>query len=398
MKALIERQRKLSAAQLSVIGFGMGNYKDSKMQLMAEHGDGNYAYVDDLREAAKVLFGEFGATAWAAARDAKMQVEFNPATVASYRLIGYESRLLETKDFNDDRKDGGEIGAGHCVTALYELIPVGAEEHPAGSVDALRYQGRQGTPVVTIPSAEALAEGEEEPLQNWQLALTMLCAVGMAVLLFVVAPHGLSLLMQWLGLGGAVEGLSFHLWDGFFKCCIFMLYIRAISWVPDIRRVFQYHGAEHKTIHAFESGQTVDADFAARMSRLHPRCGTTFLLFVICISIVLHAVLVPLLLAYWSPEQAWLKHAGTLLFKIALIVPISALAYELIRFAARLDDGIAATILRAPGLALQRLTTEEPDEGQLEVAIVALYEALGPEDGARVLTVPHSLQDDVPRT
>lgn len=157
MKALIERQRKLSAAQLSVIGFGMGNYKDSKMQLMAEHGDGNYAYVDDLREAAKVLFGEFGATAWAAARDAKMQVEFNPATVASYRLIGYESRLLETKDFNDDRKDGGEIGAGHCVTALYELIPVGAEEHPAGSVDALRYQGRQGTPVVTIPSAEALA-------------------------------------------------------------------------------------------------------------------------------------------------------------------------------------------------------------------------------------------------
>ena len=246
-------------------------------------------------------------------------------------------------------------------------------------------------------SAEALAEGEEEPLQNWQLALTMLCAVGMAVLLFVVAPHGLSLLMQWLGLGGAVEGLSFHLWDGFFKCCIFMLYIRAISWVPDIRRVFQYHGAEHKTIHAFESGQTVDADFAARMSRLHPRCGTTFLLFVICISIVLHAVLVPLLLAYWSPEQTWLKHAGTLLFKIALIVPISALAYELIRFAARLDDGIAATILRAPGLALQRLTTEEPDEGQLEVAIVALYEALGPEDGARVLTVPHSLQDDVPR-
>lgn len=157
MKALIERQRKLSGTQLSVIGYGMGNYKDSRMQLMAEHGDGNYAYVDDLREAAKVLFGEFGATAWAAARDVKMQVEFNPATVASYRLIGYESRLLEAGDFNDDRKDAGEIGAGHCVTALYELIPAGAEEHPAGSVDALRYQGRQGTPVVTIPSAEALA-------------------------------------------------------------------------------------------------------------------------------------------------------------------------------------------------------------------------------------------------
>lgn len=157
MKALIERQRKLSGTQLSVIGYGMGNYKDGKMQLMAECGDGNYAYVDDLREAAKVLFGEFGATSWAVARDVKMQVEFNPAQVDSYRLIGYESRLLDAGDFNDDRKDAGEIGAGHCVTALYELIPAGTEEHPAGSVDALRYQGRQGTPVVTIPSAETLA-------------------------------------------------------------------------------------------------------------------------------------------------------------------------------------------------------------------------------------------------
>lgn len=245
-------------------------------------------------------------------------------------------------------------------------------------------------------SAEALAAGEEEPLQGWQLALTMLFAVIMAVVLFVVLPHGLSLLMQWLGMGGSVEGLSFHLWDGFFKCCIFMLYIRAISLVPDIRRVFQYHGAEHKTIHAFESGQTVDAEFAARMSRLHPRCGTTFLLFVICISIVLHAVLVPLLLAHWTPEQAWLKHAGTLLFKIVLIVPISALAYELIRFAARLDDGPLATILRAPGLALQCMTTAEPEEGQLEVAVVALSVALGPEYAARVLTVPHWLLDDMP--
>lgn len=157
MKALIERQRKLSGTQLSVIGYGMGNYKDGKMQLMAECGDGNYAYVDDLREAAKMLFGEFGATSWAVARDVKMQVEFNPAQVDSYRLIGYESRLLDAEDFNDDRKDAGEIGAGHCVTALYELIPAGTEEHPAGSVDALRYQGRQGTPVVTIPSAETLA-------------------------------------------------------------------------------------------------------------------------------------------------------------------------------------------------------------------------------------------------
>ncbi|WP_317342253.1 von Willebrand factor type A domain-containing protein [Alistipes dispar] len=157
MGALIERQRKQSGVRLSVLGYGMGNYKDRKMQLMAERGDGNYAYVDDMREAAKVLFREFGATAWAVAHDVKMQVEFNPALVASYRLVGYESRLLESEDFNDDRRDAGEIGAGHCVTALYELIPVGVEEHLAGTVDALRYQGRRGVPVVTIPSSETLA-------------------------------------------------------------------------------------------------------------------------------------------------------------------------------------------------------------------------------------------------
>ena len=94
MGALIERQRKQSGVRLSVLGYGMGNYKDRKMQLMAERGDGNYAYVDDMREAAKVLFREFGATAWAVAHDVKMQVEFNPALVASYRLVGYVSRLL----------------------------------------------------------------------------------------------------------------------------------------------------------------------------------------------------------------------------------------------------------------------------------------------------------------
>lgn len=242
-------------------------------------------------------------------------------------------------------------------------------------------------------SAAAVTGDEEEPPRSWQLALTLCFAAGMAALLFAAVPHALSLLMQRQGLGGAVEGVSFHLWDGFFRCAIFVLYVGGISLLPDIRRVFQYHGAEHKVIHAFESGRTVDTDFAARMSRLHPRCGTTFLLFVICLSIVLHALLVPLLLSYWSPERVWLKHAGALLFKMALLIPISALAYELIRCAARMDDGLPATLLRAPGLALQRLTTAEPDEGQLDVAIVALYEALGPEDGARVLAAPHRLRD-----
>ncbi|MDE7240427.1 DUF1385 domain-containing protein [Desulfovibrio sp.] len=231
-------------------------------------------------------------------------------------------------------------------------------------------------------------QGDAAPLSPWQVCLSLGLALLMAVGLFVVAPHLLSLIMLWLNLGGDVEGLTFHLWDGFFKCCIFVAYIWLISLVPEIRRVFQYHGAEHKTIHAFESGGPVAADRACDMSRLHPRCGTTFLLFVICISIILQALLVPLLLAVWTPESAFAKHALSVGFKLLLVIPISALAYELIRYAARLPEGPRAKILRAPGLALQRLTAHEPDERQMEVAVVALAEALGRDADTEIRT-PH---------
>ncbi len=227
-------------------------------------------------------------------------------------------------------------------------------------------------------SAEQAAEGENEKLETWHIVVTMIVALGMAVVLFVVLPHVLSIGMTWLGLGGDVEALSFHLWDGLFKCAIFVGYIGIISLLPDIRRVFQYHGAEHKVIHTFESGGEVTAYEAMRMSRLHPRCGTTFLLFVICISIVLHAVLVPLMLHLWTPEGDITKHLITLLFKLLLMIPIASLAYELIHAAARMsEDNILGRFLRYPGLVLQRLTTYEPQYDQLEVAIVALYEALG---------------------
>lgn len=243
-------------------------------------------------------------------------------------------------------------------------------------------------------SAEAQAEGSEEPLEGWHLVLTLVLSLALALVLFVVIPHGLSLLMQWLGLGGDVEGLTFHLWDGFYKCCIFAGYIWAISLLPDIRRVYQYHGAEHKTIHAFEQGGVVSAETAGRMSRLHPRCGTTFLLFVICISIIVHAVLVPALLALYTPHGMLAKHSMTLVFKLFLVIPVSALAYELIRYAARLTDGPWASALRTPGLMLQRLTTAEPDGQQLEVAVVALREALGEDQAGReIRTAPYTIDN-----
>jgi Ca-activated chloride channel family protein len=137
---LIEDKRK-SGVFLTVLGFGMGNLKDSKMEQLADHGNGNYAYIDNLLEAKKTLVHEMGGTLFTVAKDVKIQVEFNPARVRAYRLIGYENRLLAAEDFTDDTKDAGEMGAGHSVTALYEIVPTGAATDVTIRVpDSLRYQ------------------------------------------------------------------------------------------------------------------------------------------------------------------------------------------------------------------------------------------------------------------
>ena len=124
---------------LSVLGFGMGNLKDSTMEALADRGNGNYSYIDSLNEAQKVLVEQAGGTLVTIAKDVKLQVEFNPRAVAAYRLIGYENRLLQDRDFNDDQKDAGDMGAGHSVTALYELIPAG-ETLDIPGIDPLKYQ------------------------------------------------------------------------------------------------------------------------------------------------------------------------------------------------------------------------------------------------------------------
>lgn len=137
---IIEKERKNNIF-LTVLGFGTGNYKDNKMQQLADKGNGNHAYIDNINEAQKILVNEFGSTLFTIAKDVKLQVEFNPAKVQSYRLIGYENRMLQQQDFNDDKKDAGEIGAGHTVTALYEIIPVGVKDSFTVRVDDLKYQG-----------------------------------------------------------------------------------------------------------------------------------------------------------------------------------------------------------------------------------------------------------------
>jgi len=132
--------KRSSGIFLSVIGVGHGNYQDARMKKLANAGNGNYAYLDSVLEAKKVMMTEFGGTLFTVAKDVKVQIEFIPAQVAGYRLLGYENRLLKAKDFNDDKKDAGEIGSGHTMTAFYEIVPASSGESVGASVDPLKYQ------------------------------------------------------------------------------------------------------------------------------------------------------------------------------------------------------------------------------------------------------------------
>ncbi|HEV7239156.1 MAG TPA: VWA domain-containing protein [Thermoanaerobaculia bacterium] len=168
LEQLIEKKRR-DGIFLTVLGFGSGNLKDSKMELLADKGNGNYSYIDTIAEARKSLVREMGATLFTVAKDVKIQVEFNPATVGAYRLIGYENRLLRSEDFNNDAKDAGELGAGHSVTALYEIVPPGGDV-PNANVDPLKYQSRTasagGTDLATVKLRYKEPQGDTSKLMT----------------------------------------------------------------------------------------------------------------------------------------------------------------------------------------------------------------------------------------
>jgi Ca-activated chloride channel homolog len=166
---LIEDKAK-SGVFLTVLGFGMGNLKDSTLEKLADKGHGNYAYIDTLNEARKVLVEQMGGTLVCIAKDVKVQVEFNPEKVTAYRLIGYENRLMRAQDFNDDKKDAGDIGAGHTVTALYEVVPAG-KQVKLPDVDPLKYQqptapanAARGPDLLTLKLRFKDPEGEKSEL------------------------------------------------------------------------------------------------------------------------------------------------------------------------------------------------------------------------------------------
>ncbi len=215
-------------------------------------------------------------------------------------------------------------------------------------------------------SASVATEGEEgsTEMSNWAIAGSMAMAAALGIGLFILAPLGLTNLIRhfvWPEMGN----FAYNAIDGVIRALFFFVYVWSISFMDEIKRVFQYHGAEHKTVYTFEAREELTVENARKKSTLHPRCGTSFLLFVMAISILVFS-LIP------STAPFVMKFGARIVF----IPLIAGLAYEVIRFSARHLDKALCRMLITPGLWLQRITTKEPDDQQLEVAITALKEAL----------------------
>jgi uncharacterized protein YqhQ len=235
-----------------------------------------------------------------------------------------------------------------------------------------------GIQALTYSAQEALGE-EEEKLGPWALTGTIALALGGAILLFVVIPHLATLAIgSLLGTDLGVRSIWFHAIDGIIKVAVFVGYILAISLMQDIRRVFQYHGAEHKSIHAYERGEELTVDNARKYPTLHSRCGTAFLLLVLVLSIFMFTAVFPMLPKDLI-ENRILTNAFYIFVKILLLMPIAGLSYEIIRLGDKLNNPVLNLIL-LPGLWLQRLTTREPTDDQIEVALVALKKTLEREE------------------
>ncbi|MDR3038695.1 MAG: DUF1385 domain-containing protein [Candidatus Adiutrix sp.] len=226
-------------------------------------------------------------------------------------------------------------------------------------------------------SSEPAAGSAQPALGFWALALTLAGALALALGLFVALPHLLSLA---LGHAWGFDETSgwFHLADGLFKFALFIAYVWGIGLIPEIGRVYAYHGAEHQAIFAFEAGDApLTPAQAARHPTCHPRCGTAFIFLVLALSILFFAAVFPL----FFPAAAGFSPLRTLAgigLKIILMLPLAGLAYEVTRLAGRASPKSFWRKLLGPGLLLQRLTTRRPDEAQLEVALTALNQAVGP--------------------
>ncbi|SFG87312.1 Uncharacterized conserved protein YqhQ [Desulfotomaculum arcticum] len=214
-------------------------------------------------------------------------------------------------------------------------------------------------------SANQAMEGEEEELTTRDIAITMALAFGLAILLFVVVPTGAAhLLNRWVQ-GSILQNLV----EGLIRITVFLAYVIAIAQMNDIKRVFRYHGAEHKTINAYEAGEELTAGNVQRYATYHPRCGTSFLIIVLVVSIIVFAML--------GEQVLWWR----ILSRILLLPVVAGISYELLKASARYQNNLIFCILAAPGKWVQQLTTGEPDDNMVEVAIAALKAVLKEDRG-----------------
>jgi uncharacterized protein YqhQ len=267
--------------------------------------------------------------------------------------------------------------SGEIVVKRDEVIPL-SERFPVVKLPIVRgavalFQSLiVGITALNFSANEAMVEeegNEKEELSSWAMAGTMAVAFGFGILLFFVFPlYATKLLTQMTIISD--NNLVFNLVDGVIRVLVFLLYIWGISRMKDIQRVFQYHGAEHKSIFAFEAGDELTVENVRKYSCLHPRCGTSFLLIVMLVSIVIFS-LIPKLWPFYMKAGA----------RVLFLPLIAGVSYELLKWSAKNDQSRLVKMIIAPGLALQRLTTREPDDSQLEVAIRSMEEALAANAG-----------------
>ena len=249
-----------------------------------------------------------------------------------------------------------------------------------------------GLSALTFSAEQALPEDQQPngggaptlhvttPKEKLALAGTMLTSLGLGLALFVGAPHLLTwLLGVALGINLDTTTFAFHAIDGVIKGCLFVGYLALISQLPDIRRVFQYHGAEHKAIWAYEMEEALTPENAAKYTTLHPRCGTSFVLIVLGMSIVFFAAVFPFIPKI--SNVAILNHLAMIAIKVPLMLPLAGLSYELQRVSAKKGCPPWIKWIVLPGLKLQNITTKEPSKDQLEIAVLALARALAHEEG-----------------
>jgi uncharacterized protein YqhQ len=265
------------------------------------------------------------------------------------------------------RPDGVISVKSEMVVPLSERFPIVKLPIVRGAV-ALFSSLIIGIQALNFSANEALSEGEaKEELSPWAMGGTMAAAFGFGILLFFIMPLYLTkLLVPYIG----GSNIMFNLVDGAIRVAVFLIYIIGISRMADIQRVFQYHGAEHKSIFTFEAGEELIVENVRKYSCLHPRCGTSFLLIVMLVSILIFS-LIPKLWPFY------LK-AGSRIFLLPIIAGVS---YEILKWTAKHDSHALVKLVISPGLALQRLTTREPDDSQIEVAIRSMQVALELNDG-----------------